>query len=87
MRNRPLSSELELLGCSMPSADFLDLLQEVRAVMFPAWSDDQMLCNPDQSKQFCNVIRAKAGELLIDDLILRSLLNARKNPNKCDGGE
>lgn len=74
--------QLSEYGCDLTNDQFRDLLLEQKAITSPNWSIDKLLCNPDEAKAFCNHIRTFPGcAKLPDELILRPLLNARKNPN------
>jgi transcriptional regulator with XRE-family HTH domain len=75
---RKLETELSASDCAMDPKMFRDLVAERHAIMHPAWSEDDLTCHPDEAKAFCGVIRQEAGAEIPDNVILRTLLNARK---------
>jgi transcriptional regulator with XRE-family HTH domain len=77
--SRRLEDELEQFKCSRDAGDFRELLEERKAVLAPNWSIDELVCHPDEAKNFCKTIRAEDGcGGLPDDLILRTLMNIRR---------
>jgi len=79
MSRQVLESELERCGCELTRTAFRELLEERRAIMYPAWTVDELVCHPDDAKEFCHHIRDATGcPDLPDDLILRNLMNARR---------
>lgn len=73
-----LDKELELYGCDWKAVDFNDLLIDLHTVMHPSWSTEELLYEPDQSKVYCDAVRARAGKGLPNRMILRRLQNVRK---------
>lgn len=74
-----LERELKALGCDMPADDFREMVVELRAVLFPAWSIDETVCHPIDAIRLCGAARRRAGcNDLPDDLILRTLMNCRR---------
>lgn len=67
--------------CTMPLDEFQDELENLHARLYQSWSVDELLLHPDDAKEFCNTIRHQtSSQGLPDDLILRCLMNRRKNP-------
>ncbi|MGH7173395.1 MAG: hypothetical protein ACRELF_03665 [Gemmataceae bacterium] len=75
---RRLETELKECGCSMDAKLFRDLVVERRATMHRSWTEDDLVCHPDEAKAFCQAIRSEVGTEVPDHVILRALLNARK---------
>jgi hypothetical protein len=68
-------------GCSIPLADFQNQLAAIMAEMYRTWSVDELLLHPSEGLEFCAVVRRQTNcRDLPEDLILRCLLNRRKNP-------
>jgi len=78
--SRKLETELQECRCDLSPVDFRDLLIERKHDTSPAWTIDELVCHPDEAKEYCNVIRAetKCPEMS-DDLILRTLMNVRRS--------
>ena len=75
-----LQARLRANGCSVPLAEFQDGLENLHVQLYQAWSVDEMLLHPDDAKHFCDTVRQQSAcPGLPDDLILRCLLNRRKN--------
>jgi hypothetical protein len=75
---RRLETELKECGCSMDAKMFRDLVEERHSTMHRSWTEDDLVCHPDEAKVFCQVIRNEVGAEVPDHVILRTLLNARK---------
>lgn len=59
----------------------VDRLIELHRATYPAYSFDELLLRPRVALLFCDRAREMFGEYdLPDDIILRSILNRRKNP-------
>ena len=69
-------------GVPMERAEFVDLMAEefnehVRGLI----SVDELVLRPRGAMHFCDCVRQKHGWIdLPDDIILRSVMNRRKNP-------
>ena len=75
-----LPTELIRYGCDVDAEEFRDVVQELKAVMFPAWTDEELSfhCEHD-APSFVRAVRSRvrcAG--LPDHLIMRVLFNCRK---------
>lgn len=75
---RKLETELREYGCAMDAKMFRDLVVERHSAMHPSWTEDDLVCHPDEAKVFCQTIRVEVGAEVPDYVILRTLLNARK---------
>lgn len=75
---RKLETELNECGCSMDAKMFRDLVVERHGTMHRSWTEDDLVCHPDEAKAFCQAIRSEVGAEVPDPVILRTLLNARK---------
>jgi hypothetical protein len=73
-----LETELAECGCGMDAKMFRELVVERHAVMHPTWTQDDLVCHPDDAKNFCDVIRGEVRADVPDHVILKTLLNARK---------
>jgi hypothetical protein len=71
-------------GVDMTREEFIDaMVSEFADHMRGTMTIDEMLLRPRSSLFFCEKIRAKyAWHDLPDDIILRVILNRRKNPNE-----
>ncbi len=77
-----LKDELQAYGCNIDRDSFREMLADTFARMFPGQTDEDMLCDEFAPRRFVRAIRSqtKAPDLPYN-LILRSLLNVRKNPH------
>lgn len=73
-----LVDELKVYGVSMAPDEFEELIEELQVLMFPSWSGEQLLYHPRDGVRYCEAIRARAGQGLPDEMILRRLNNIRK---------
>ena len=76
--SKKLETALEECGCEMDAKMFKELVTERHATMHRSWTEDDLVCHPQEASQFCDVIRREIGANIPDDVILRTLLNARK---------
>lgn len=69
-------------GVEMERDEFVDLLvEEFGASYYGQWTVDELVLHPREAMNFCDTVRRKMGWLLVpDDIILRPLMNRRKNP-------
>lgn len=74
-----LDDELKFYGSTMDADEFSDMIQELHAVMHPAWNAEQLLYHLRDALRYCEAVRARAGQGLPDEMILRRLNNCRKN--------
>lgn len=76
---RKLETQLKECGCTVSAAEFRDRIDELRAVMFPNWTADDLVCHPRDATTYCERVRTQIGCGRLDDfLILKTLLNVRK---------
>jgi hypothetical protein len=73
-----LDDELAKFGSEMSGSDFEEVIQELHAIMHPAWTFEQLLYNPSNGNRYCEAVRARAGKGRPDEMILRRLNNIRK---------
>lgn len=75
-----LENELTIYGCDVDPEEFRDIVMELKAVMFPMWTDEELLCHCDHdAPMFCRAVRSRVRcDGLPDHLITRTLLNVRK---------
>jgi hypothetical protein len=69
-------------GVEMEKAEFIDMIvDDFNDMARGGWSVDEMLLHPREAPQFCDDFRRKHGFMYApDDIMLRSLLQRRKNP-------
>lgn len=78
-RKMLLADELKVSECSDSPEKFKERLIEGVIGFFPGQTIDGLVCNPLQSLEYCNKIRAGVGtESLADVVILKALMNIRK---------
>jgi hypothetical protein len=74
-----LKKALEEHGLEMEPEEFRCLVSELALSMFPLWSVDEILCNPDEgSIPLCKEVFAKLGKKIPKPIILKTLLNLRR---------
>lgn len=75
-----LKNELDAVGCDIDEAEFRDIVQEIKAVLFPTISDEEMICHTEShARHYIAAVRARCQcQNLPDWLINRTLLNIRK---------
>lgn len=76
-----LAEELKLYGSDTGAEDFNDIIGELHAVMHPMWNTEQLLYRPRDEVRYCEAVRARCGQGLPDEMILRRLNNIRKRAN------
>lgn len=81
-RRNPKNTEarLEEYGCEMGVFVFWEALVELRANLYPAWTDEEMMCHWRDAGKFCKEFKRQNPQAkgVPDHYILRSLTNARK---------
>jgi hypothetical protein len=77
-----LDRTLRFLGYSGEADAFRDGVVESFQLLYPAWSDEQLLHNPAEGQRFCSWIRERFQIDCNDELVLRVLTNSRKNPGR-----
>lgn len=78
-----LETDLPLFGCDLDPDEFRDIVQELKAVMYPDWTDEELKNHLDDARAYVQAVRSRcrcAG--LPDHLILRTLSNIRKRPHE-----
>lgn len=76
--------DLKTFGVSMEKKEFEDrMVEEFGNFSRGAWTLDEMLLRPANALRFCQDVRSKYGWMdLPDDVILRTIINARKYKGK-----
>lgn len=78
-----LCEELKALGCDWDADEFRALVRETHVVVHPAWTDEELLYHPYDAQRFAHIIRTRTGcQGLTDTLILRTLVNVRKQTTR-----
>jgi transcriptional regulator with XRE-family HTH domain len=76
---RKLETELKECGCSLDVTGFRERIDELRVLMFPNWTADDLVCHPRDACNYCDKVRSAIGcDKLEDFVILKALLNIRK---------
>jgi hypothetical protein len=70
--------ELRSAGSTLTRAEFYDLVEGLRLKLYPSWSQDELACHPHDAAQFCNIVRLHAKAPLPDNVIMKAVLNRRK---------
>ncbi len=74
-----LALALADLDCDCDADEFRDILVELHAAICPSWTVDELLAHPRDALADCTAVRRRVGcSDLPDELILKSLTNARK---------
>lgn len=75
-----LSRTLAEHGIEEDPDRFVDRLVELFQGLYPAFTIDELLVRPREALRYCDAVRSHAQNYdLPDDMILRPLLNRRKN--------
>lgn len=78
--SRKLDVELSEYGCAISPTDFRDVLIDRKHATSPAWTIDELVCHPDEAKEYCQLIRSELKCPDMEDaFILRSLMNIRRS--------
>jgi hypothetical protein len=78
-----LQTALKDAACDLRPDQFRDLANDCLADMYKNRTIDELVCHPRESRALCNYVRAKAGcSILTSELILRTIMNSRKNPGQ-----
>lgn len=77
-----LEKELALYGSRISDAEFNATIKKLHAAMHPQWKGEELLYEPEHGRRFCAAVRARCGEGLPDNMILRRLNNIRKKGRK-----
>lgn len=69
-------------GVNMEKPEFIDqMCEDFNTVYRGQWTVDELLLRPREAMRFCDDVRHRHGYYdLPDDIILRSILQRRKNP-------
>jgi hypothetical protein len=78
-------ADLRAVGYTAGRERFYDKVEELRKVLFPDWTADELACHPHEAQQFCEVVR-KAVAPVPDHLVMKALMNRRRQGNKRDPG-
>lgn len=81
-RHLRLDAELRAAGCRLSRPQFFELIDAVRQALYPGWTQDELACHPHDAQQFCAVVRLKAEAPLPDSVIMKAMLNRRKQIRK-----
>jgi hypothetical protein len=73
--------DLKEFGIDLPHAEFVDrMVDEFNSTYRGQWSIDELCLHPREALRFCDDTRRKFSYFdLPDDIILRSIMNARKH--------
>lgn len=74
-----LEDELKAYRCTVDPEQFRDIIGDLKAAMYPSWSDEDLLHRPIEALRFCAVVRDRVRSLdLPDEIILGTMTNMRK---------
>ena len=75
-----LERELRAAGCDLDPEVFRDTVQEVLAVLFPAWNDEELTRHPETHvPEYLWEVRRRCGcRAIPDHVIIGTLQNCRK---------
>lgn len=74
-----LEKELPRYGCDIDPKEFREIILELKAVMTPHWTSEELLYHMDDVRQYVNAVRCRTQCVgLPDFLVLRTLINIRK---------
>lgn len=73
-------SALNRIGFPGGRLDFYDLVVRRFHALFPKWSIDELVCNPDQARLFCSRVRRLVPGAT-DNMVLKALMNSRRLSN------
>lgn len=73
-----LRKELQAVGSEMAPDQFQELVHAELVSHYPGWTDEELLCRPDEAKRFCNLVRVHCQAPVCDYVICRTLTNRRK---------
>lgn len=79
--NGPLRLEVELprYGCDIDPQEFREIVRELKQVMTPHWTDEELLYHLSEAGQYVRAVQSRINcPGLPDFIILRTLQNTRK---------
>ena len=83
-----LRKELRNFGWNGDPDNFKRAIYDARMEYYSYWSEDELLVNPKEGQILCKVVRDKCNTNCISDsLILRTMLNMRKQKWSKDANE
>lgn len=70
-------------GVDLSKDEFVDRMVEAFGGVYrDGWTVDELLLHPREALNFCDQVRRRYGYFDVpDDIILRSIMQRRKNPN------
>jgi hypothetical protein len=74
----PLPAALQAAGCRLSRADFYDRVDDVRKLLYPGWTPDELACHPHDALQFCSAVRQNVNAPVPDSVIMKAMFNQRK---------
>lgn len=82
--SRRVNWEAELRAVGYPSGreQFYDKVEELREALYPDWTADELACRPHEALQFCEVVRRGVVAPVPDHLVMKALLNRRRQGKK-----
>ncbi len=70
---------LKSFGCEASVEEFRQTLADVKAEMFPDWSDEALIVTRDEAAAFCQAVKKQLGSpRLTRPFILTALIGVRK---------
>jgi hypothetical protein len=78
-----VADTLKSFGCGASVDEFRTALVEVKAELFPDWSDEALIVTRDEAAEFCQAVKKRLGApRLTRPFILRALVGIRKQKRK-----
>lgn len=75
-------AQLGAAGYTSGRDSFYDTVEELRATLFRSWTADELACHPHEALQFCEVVRRRVVAPVPDHLIMKALMNRRRQGRK-----
>lgn len=76
-----IEPQLKECGCDMSSNQYQEFVDQMFTEHSEYETVDEMVCHPDDAKEFCSTVRKQGTEFanIPDPLILRPLMNYRRS--------
>lgn len=81
-----VANTLKEFGCEASVEEFRQILADLRAEMFPDWSDEALIVTRDESAAYCQAVKKRLGSpRLTRPFILTALIGVRKARKRRSG--
>lgn len=75
-------ADLREVGYDLGRESFYNKVEELREAFYPGWTADELACHPHDALQFCEVVRKAVDRPVPDHLVMKALLNRRRQSRK-----